>query len=444
MPKTSFVNGTPVEAEWLNAIQNLQFTDQDLDGHYPKITDASLSDTPGQIKPEWRTFRDTLAVSAGTGLAINYTGGMVTLVDGLRSSISPGALSLSNNTTTFIFVSETGAISQGSILPVRGIPLARVTTAAGVVSAIEDLRPRFTILPQARSLRVFGGSGSQGSYTLNSGTDTLSGEYFFTDFTVAAGATLTIRGAATIYCSGNVNIAGTVTVTPPVKGGQGYVGNLSNTLPNAPGFGLGGGNSINAGPSETYSYLASTLGSGGAGGWVDLQGSFSLRTPGGGNGGGNLILEAAGTIQVSGTIRANGGNGEGATAVTNLQGGAPVGVSGSISGGGGGSGGLIWLRSLRSVTATASAVLSVTGGNGGTGFPSPTTQFTAGGGGGGYVVATAPTVNLTGATINLSGGTSGIATGFGSVSGGSFGGAGGAPGSAGQVGQLVVRNVIPV
>lgn len=444
MPKTTFAPNQILTAAQMNAIANPVFDGLDLDGHNPKIIDAWLSDAPGQIKPQWQAFRDALLVTSSTGLTVQHTSAVVTLQDFTVATIAAGTLSLSNNATTFIFISEAGAIAQGTLLPVRCIPVAKVTTASGVVTSIEDLRPRFAILPQARSLRVFGGSGSQGAYTLNSGTDTLSGEYYFTDFTVAAGTTLTIRGAATIYCSGNVNIAGTVTVTPPVKGGQGYVGNLSGVLPNAPGFGMGGGNSVNAAPSETYSYLASPLGSGGAGGWVELQGSFSLRTPSGGNGGGNVIFEAAGTIQITGTVRANGDNGQGQASVTNLAGGAPGSVTGSISGGGGGSGGLIWLRSLRSINASAAAVLSVVGGNGGTGFPNPPTQFTAGGGGGGYLVAIAPTVNFTGATINLNGGTSGGTSGFGSVSGGSFGGAGGAPGQAGQAGQLVVRNVIPV
>ncbi|MBW4443071.1 MAG: hypothetical protein KME10_17895 [Plectolyngbya sp. WJT66-NPBG17] len=449
MAKTNFSRGRRVPAAWFNAMQAIDFNGTDVDGSYPPLTDSALTAAPGNIKANWTAFQNVLRVTAANGLVVDYAGGSVVLPSGEVLTISPGQLSLAPNTESFVFVNSAGLVQSSTIRPVRSVMLGKVlTNNIQIVGAVEDLRPRYQVLPIAQSIRIFGGSGEQGSYTLSSGTATLSGENWFQNFTVSAGATLTIAGGATLFCSGNVTISGNVVVTAPIAGGSGHYGVFApQSYPNYIGAGVGGGASVNSISTNTYSYFTSPVGSGGAGSFIaNLAGGIAMRTPRGGNGGGCLIIEAAGTITVTGTITANGENGQGNASVLNFAGGALTGFPGGlITGAGGGSGGLIWLKSLRSVVASAGSQLSVKGGDGGTGYPDASTFQTAGGGGGGWLVTTAPTVNLTGAAINLNGGVSTIATAVnGSVSGGSFAGLGGGPGQAGSVGQLQVRNIIPI
>jgi tetrahydromethanopterin S-methyltransferase subunit D len=83
-----------------------------------------LTDTAGQIKPEWTTFRDTLKVAASTGLTCSHQGGSVILADGAIATISPASLSVTNNATNYVYVNEVGTVAVGSLLPVRCTPLA--------------------------------------------------------------------------------------------------------------------------------------------------------------------------------------------------------------------------------------------------------------------------------------------------------------------------------
>jgi hypothetical protein len=442
MPKTTFVKGTVVTAEFLNSINAPIFDGTDADGHRGPLTDAELDPTPGSVKTGWQTFRDELKVSAGIGLTVSWVGGSVTRQDGSITTIAPSQIALPPSTSNYIFVDNSGSVAAATTYPLRSTPLARVTTSPTAILTIEDLRPRFAIQALGQSVRVFGGSGSQGDYTLNSGSATLSGEYYYKNFTIGAGATLTIAGSANIYCSGDVNITGTINVTPPVKGGGALSGGVKpQDYSNTQGLGIAGGNSVNGPASPPYSYSSSPLGSGGAGPWITVaSGSGGITGSKGGNGGGAVVFEVGGSISVSGAIAALGESGQGAAAVLN-----PSALSMTISGTGGGSGGLIWLKSMRSILVTAAASLSVRGGDGGTGYPNPTTQLSGGGGGGGYVTLNAPAINTSGATINLAGGASPYSTGtYGAVSGGSFAGQAGGPGQPGGVGQLILRTSIPV
>lgn len=445
MPKTVFVNGTVVTPEFLNSLQNLNFLGLATDGSYPAITNADLSNAAGQIKPEWVAWRDTLKVSAGTGAAINYVGGVVTKRDGTTQSIAPGTLALPADGTFFVFLDRDGSVAQSSSRPTYGVPLARVTTVAGAISgAIEDLRPRFEVKPRADLIRVFGGLGSDGAYSLTSGSASLVGERSYTSFTISAGATLNCSQPLYLRVAGNVVIDGTINLAPCVRGGQRHFGSYRpGTIPGFGGAGFAGATGVNDVAPSTYSYFVSPLGSGGCGGLVGVTAIADFEGTRGGNGGSALIIEATGTITVNGTITCNGANGEGHTVVKGAGGGAvPAGLD-VCTGGSGGSGGLIWLKSLTSVIAGGTTTLSVTGGAGGLGYPAGSSQ-TAGGGGGGYVVCEAPTVNLTGANILLTGGSSGTVAGFGSVPGASFGGQGGAAGQPGGIGQLVVRTGSPL
>ncbi|MGH7408668.1 MAG: DUF2341 domain-containing protein [Candidatus Methylomirabilales bacterium] len=105
-------------------------------------------------------------------------------------------------------------------------------------------------------------------------------------------------------------------------------------------------------------------GSGGGGGGPDTGIALPSRGGGGGGGGGAVLIYATGSVTVSGTITAVGGNGGN---------GHTSGIEGS-GGGGGGSGGAIFLQSG---TVTASGTLNTAGGLAGT------STATAGGGAGG-------------------------------------------------------------
>ena len=447
MPKTTFVRGTIVTKEFLNALQAIQFDGLDLDGHYPKITNAFLDNSSGALLNDWTAFKNALGVTSVAGLVATYTGGTVTLPTGTLATVTPGTIALANNATNYLYIDRTGTLIASIVYPSIGVPIAQIVTVGGAISgSIIDLRPRYQILPVPQSIKVFGGLGGEGSLLVPTGsTFFLSGEHWYTDITVQVGATLTINGSAFFYCSGNVQIDGTINVVPMVKGGQGFFGGLAiQVFPNTAGSGVGGGNSVNQAASAAYDYFTSPLGSGGAGGWVEISanaGGGTITTPRGGNGGGCFIVEAAGTITITGTINANGENGQGNTSIVQAPAG---GYTAKISGGGGGSGGLIFLKSLKSITATAASSLSVRGGNGGNGFPNPTTQCSAGGGGGGYLALYSPNNNTTGATLSLTGGTSTYTAGFGSVAGGSFGGVGGAAGQPGSNGILALRSLVPV
>ena len=441
MAKTTFVSGSQVTPAIMNALNNPIFvTNADDDGEIPKITDADLSDGSDQIKAGWYAFRDGLKVTAGSGLVCNFAAGSVTLPLGTIQAITAGTITMvpgtTSTTTNYIWVNTAGSVVTGLTYPTVSLPLASVVTASGAISSITDLRPRFRVQPIASAIKVFGGTGEQGDYTLASGTATLSdGFYYYNNFTVASGATLTISRFAKIHCSGIVTIAGTITVTVFSGGGgafaTGIAGSATPTIGGLSGSGPGAGVGSGLG-SNPYNYAAAPYGSGGASGFFTASAGTGTLS-GGGAGGGGLWIEASGAISVTtGTITARGLNGS-AGAVTA---GSPI-----ISGGGGGSGGLILLSSLVSVTVSASATLDVRGGDGSNAVSGSARG--GGAGGGGNVVLISPSNNTTGASILRSAGAFGtdIGSGLGGGDGGSFGGTGGngAIGTGSTTGQLVLR-----
>jgi hypothetical protein len=429
MPKTQFVNGTVVTPDWLNSQQDLIFDGQDQDGHYPLISNNDLSNAAGQIKPEWTTFRDSLKAEASAGLTVSYRGGSVVLPNNTITTIAPGTLLLSDNATNFVFINTSGAVAASTTMPVSGLMLARVVTVSGAISgAIEDLRPRFAVLPRAAAIKVFGGTGDQGVYNLT-GTDTFTqGEYYFSSFSVQATATLTIDKGARIFVSGPVLIAGTINVTQAVNGGSNFSTATTGNIGGLSGAGPGGGSGSGVGSS--YNYTLAPHGSGGGTGFAQNS-TTTASTPGaGGRGGGGLIIEAALTVSITGAVNVRGGNGGTGTIDT--------GTGINVSGGGGGSGGLLLIKSLTSITIGATSTIDVRGGNGGNGLNA---GAPGGGGGGGQVVLISPSNNTTGATILLAGGALGTSPTTPTLGGGAGGGFGGVGGSNGQ---LIIRNFIPV
>lgn len=273
---------------------------------------------------------------------------------------------------------------------------------------------------------------STGSFTLSANDSPL----YYRNFTLNPGHTMTVDKFARIFCSGNVVIAGNVVVSPLAPGGKG--------LPYfdlTPGFASGYFEGYGPGQlRNTYSWQVAPHGSGGMGGYARaLSANNALIRPGG-FGGGGLIIDAGGTIIISGSAAANGQSASNAA--------IPAG-NGIVAGAGGGSGGLLAFNSA--VSITCSGTLSVIGGNGGNAANVGVTGIANGGesGGGGRVVLAAPAVNTTGATINLAAGVVGSPAGSGGVAlgggaGGSFGGPGGGYGLAAGVGHLRVMSVNPM
>jgi Domain of unknown function (DUF2341)/Concanavalin A-like lectin/glucanases superfamily/Fibronectin type III domain/SdrD B-like domain/Calx-beta domain/IPT/TIG domain len=197
-------------------------------------------------------------------------------------------------------------------------------------------------------------------------------------------ATLSSEAAVKIYAQ-NANILGTIDAT--AKGYLGY-GSTSGSGPGLGGAPIGGCFSSSAGgsyggkggvynmvPSNTYGSISqpTDLGSGGN----------ACTSEGGGNGGGAIKLSVAGILTNSGSILANGGNGNGYRA--------------------GGSGGSIWLQAG---TLAGAGSISANGGDRGG------SNGAVAGGGGGRIALYYNTNTF-----------SGITSAFGGI-GGQYGGAG--------------------
>ena len=200
------------------------------------------------------------------------------------------------------------------------------------------------------------------------------------DATIAGGINVSGQAAPDANGAGNGNVADDG--LPGEGGPGGYAGGLGGTIDSTPaharngqaGIGPGGGrpapgtayNCFGGGgsfgtrgeaagcggtQSDTYAnpdLLPMVGGSGGAGGTAFL----SLGGSGGGGGGGALLIAVSGTLQVTGTILANGGKGGDVGNAVNAGG----------TTGGGGSGGAI---RLVATTLTGNGTVNAVGGIGG-------------------------------------------------------------------------------
>lgn len=424
-----YTYGSIPTAEEFNAFLRPAFdkdaAEEEFPGHYKRLLDSALSNDPTQIKKRWEAFENELKVSAGSGLSVNYTGGTVTREVGTDAVILPGSVALTNNATNWVHVDSSGTVVVTTTEPTSKFLMAEVVTSGGVINSIGDRRRRgFKVAPNWSLVSVLGGLGSDGDYTLNSGTATLSrGIYNFRNFTIASGATLNISGGARIRISGSCTINGSIVAAAAVSGGA---GGGTPDLFYIRGSGFGGGGFIQL-PANSYNILASPYGSGGgSGARRQISGTDTgSSVAAGGAGGSCIIIECAQAIAIgsSATIQVRGGDGGSGT----ISGGTSINY-----GSGGGSGGLIQLLSARSVTLAAGGTLDVRGGAGGATLTNAGVgAFGGGGGGGGYIFVAAPTITLSGSTL-LAGGAAGASvgspgggSGFTGVSGGSFGGKGG-------------------
>ena len=455
IPFVPFTSGAVFTPEVANAIAVPVFDDQvQYFGHLAKIKDTDLDSSVTGIFSRVASNELNLKVTAGSGLNALYASGRA-IYGTTVFTIIAGSLSLTASATNYIYINTAGQILSSAVLPptVRAL-VATVATNTTGVTVITDLREGYKlepVKPLTSSVKNFGGRGDSGAFVAAGGEVLADGEYYFTDFTVAAGLTISIDKLARIYCTGNALIAGTVNVMQASRGGGAVINQSGSTVG---GAGQGGGGGFAESVPATYNHLASPVGSGGGGGYAsrDFTGGGTIYTAVGGDGGGCCWIEAAGSITISGSIFADGTGGANGTVSASITPGTLFGTGAA----GGGSGGLVLLKALNSIIV--SGTISAKGGNGGNGVPGDINRSSesGGGGGGGRIVMFAPNINTTGSSLDRSGGSAGsspaLASNFPFFSsvGGSYGGLGGGSagvagnGQQGAIGILVTRNFTPI
>ena len=180
MAKTVFADGTVVTAAVMNALNNPIFVaSPDNDGEIALIDDDDMSDGADQLKSTSYTYFNQLLVREGaSGLQLAYNGGTVILGDDTAATIASGTINATDDATSFVHITEAGVVAVASELPIRCIPLARVVAGAGTISVIEDLRPRWQVLPRPEeialntdeSVAILQAPIAQGRLTLSTGT----------------------------------------------------------------------------------------------------------------------------------------------------------------------------------------------------------------------------------------------------------------------------------
>lgn len=435
--KVPFVSGSVYTPEIATEMTGITFDDQpQYFGHFDRIQDGDLSNAPGSVKDRLAATDLNLKVTAGAGLNALYTAGRA-LYANTVFTIGASSVALVASATNYVFVNISGVVQATSSLPpiVRAL-LAIVTTNTTGVVTVTDTREGYkleVIKPIAFTVRNFGGRGDGGAYVAVNGDTLTDGEYYYTDFTVPVGVTITVSKLAKIYLTGNANILGVVNVTQAAAGGSGFLVSVVNGAGQGAlgqGFGSAGGET----PATAYNYNISPVGSGGCSGGftsVSNSGLVNFTTRSGGAGGGCFWLEAAGNISIPGTVNAQGTAGDLAFAT-----GSPGATGWVIGAGSGGSGGLVLLKALGSISV--SGFLNVSGGAGGAGIVNLNGLGAESGcgGGGGRIHMFAPSINTTGATLNITGGAGGGSSASGATltcvnnNGGSYAGVGGSAASS--------------
>ncbi|MDR3387052.1 MAG: hypothetical protein P4L92_08380 [Rudaea sp.] len=264
----------------------------------------------------------------------------------------------------------------------------------------------------AGAANVYGdGSDGAGSFATVDWTSTLPNTTLeFTTLNITG--TLTIPSGLIIRATGNVTISGQIKVAPNVNAGAG-IGASAAAIDSTSGTMIAKGGSALGNPMAARLMVNPGLAGGGISPYT-LNGVAANA-----GGGGTVVIVAAGSISITntGSIHADGANGN------------PV-VASQSNGGGGGGGGIIVLASKTSVTN--SGTLSAIGGTGANALAGATGGGASGGGGGGIINLLGPVV--TPGIETVAGGAAGTGTnpqgfGFGSGGGGSYG-AGGNSGTA--------------
>jgi hypothetical protein len=250
------------------------------------------------------------------------------------------------------------------------------------------------------------GDGSAGPLYITSPTDwstiaPANGNFQFTNIVISS--TLTVPGGIVLRALGNIDITntGSIIVSPGFTTPVPHAGiAMTPSTYNVPGVAIP--------PTEAYflTHPPAHAGGNGVGLFnIELAPNQTLihAVVFGGPGGGSLVLRAAGSININGTVTANGADG--------------------ALGGAGGGGGVVVLAAKGGFSG--SGIINAQGGAGSETVYS--FQLVGGGGGGGVVLAIGPNANSFPVPVNLRGGASGPVPGgiSMSIAGGSSGGTGG-------------------
>lgn len=460
--KTIFNQGTIVTPEWFNSQQSLTFTKepgQELyDGENYQLTNESLTDADGNIKSDFYGWKDQFKVSILNGRVVRVAAGTVSNRYGYLINKGVQDITIPPNVTRYVYLNESGDVETDTQIPsAPSVPLARVVTNNSAVTSLGDHRPYYAVRPRPAVTKVLGGTGSEGSYSTPGDVAFTAGVYYFDQFTVNTGHTVTVGRFAKIFVAKDFVCNGTIIVLPSARGGNGAKTTTINGVNFGffPGSGIsGGGHDING----SHNWLESPRGSGGSSGSmtadVTSTGGASHFSKGG-DGGGGLIVECARSIYINGAIYAEGENGK-------LP--ETIGANTLVSGSGGGSGGTVVLIAGVRVNINANATVSVKGGKGGDarrGAGCTAQANGGGGGGGGQINLISPEVTVhPNSTVDVSGGDQGrrdngtTHRGQPSLGGGNGGGNGGNGGYGGgdlafqlhngQTGRLTIRLYEPV
>jgi hypothetical protein len=316
----------------------------------------------------WGRFANTTTIATtptADFFLVDYTAGQTIYLAGAQTELQAQA----GPYVRAAPISGDGFVSQGNVYPA---PSSILTTA----SALSPSTP-----PWLQYLS----NGADGANTNASGN--MSGEYYYTNFTVPYGNTVTVNYSSglIVHATGTCTIAGTIEANGATAGaGSGYPINSSG------GGGSGGGAS--AGTAGQPFYVALSAGTSGNG----LAGAVS-----GGNG-------TNGGPAVTGYKRTFLGQGDGQDGQFAYGGG---GKQGANSGGAAGNGGAPAILMCASITGTDGTHTGIIDASGGYGAPPAANSTGAGsGGGGGVVVLSSQAAVATWPSIYTAGGPGGLVT----------------------------------
>lgn len=220
MTRTSFGYGTPIEPEFLNAVAYPKITGLPEDGHLDLLTNDDFLNQPGTIVYDFYKNIDRLKASrfGVSGLSITIQGCSILGSLGELIIVPTTTVNVPDNTISWVWIDNAGAVQVTTFNPPSGIRSARVTTGSGTITQIMDLRYDYLWIPNPATLAVFGGNSTTDYTVPATGVTVLSGVINCRNFTVPLGATVEVDRTLTIRASGVTTIAGTIrTRTNPVQ-----------------------------------------------------------------------------------------------------------------------------------------------------------------------------------------------------------------------------------
>lgn len=236
MPRTNFGSGTPITAEFLNAVAYPKMTGLAQDGHGELIRNENLDQNPGSLVFDFydknNRLRSSRDVTGGLNLRVERAN--ILTSTGQVITVASQVVALPDNQVSFVSLDNAGAIQVTSFNPPSGIRSARVTTGSGQITDITDNRYDYLWMPNVNALAVFGGNSTV-DYTAPQGITVLSGVLNCRDFNVPFGAIIEVDRTLTVRASGRVTIRGTVRtrVNPIVFGAftQPFLGLVTGAMP---------------------------------------------------------------------------------------------------------------------------------------------------------------------------------------------------------------------